>query len=61
MAYGIVQVYHSLASSPGLQLCGGKAWYRLHAHSAKSAESEYVRILWACTFTDNFTEKYTEI
>ena len=22
-----------LASSPGLQLCGGKAWYRLHAHA----------------------------
>ena len=23
----------TLASSPGLQLCGGKAWYRLHAHA----------------------------
>ena len=22
-----------LASSPGLQLCGGKTWYRLHAHA----------------------------
>ena len=36
-----------LASSPGLQLCRGKAWFDcvcMHEHSAKSAESEYVRI-----------------
>ena len=33
---------------------------RMREHSAKSAESEYVRILWTCTFTDNFTAKYTE-
>ena len=33
---------------------------RMREHSAKSAESEYVRILWACTFTHNFTAKYTE-
>ena len=33
---------------------------RMREHSAKSAESEYVRILWAYTFTDNFTAKYTE-
>ena len=26
-------VDRSVASSPGLQLCGGKAWYRLHAHA----------------------------
>ena len=32
----------------------------MREHSANSAESEYVRILWACTFTDNFTAKYTE-
>ena len=32
----------------------------MREHSAKCAESEYVRILWACTFTDNFTAKYTE-
>ena len=29
---------------------------RMREHSAKSAEPEYVRILSACTFTDNFTE-----
>ena len=23
----------AVASSPGLQLCGGKAWYRLHVHA----------------------------
>ena len=33
---------------------------RMREHSAKSAEPEYVRILWACTCTDNFTAKYTE-
>ena len=32
----------------------------MREHSAKSAESEYVRILWAFTFTDNFMAKYTE-
>ena len=32
----------------------------MREHSTKSAESEYVRILWACTFMDNFTAKYTE-
>ena len=32
----------------------------MREHSAKSAESEYVRIMWACTFTDNYTAKYTE-
>ena len=30
----------------------------MREHSAKSAESKYVRILWACMFTDNFTAKY---
>ena len=33
---------------------------RMREHSAKSAESEYVRISWAYTFTDNLTAKYTE-
>ena len=28
----LLNSYACLASSPGLQLCGGKAWYRLHAH-----------------------------
>ena len=29
----VLKLHPELASSPGLQLCGGKAWYRLHAHA----------------------------
>ena len=33
-----------VASSPGLQLCGGKAWYRLHAHAHARAFCKICRI-----------------
>ena len=34
-----------LASSPGLQLlCGGKAWYRLHAHARAFCKICRIRI-----------------
>ena len=33
-----------LASSPGLQLCGGKAWYRLHAHAQAFCKICRIRI-----------------
>ena len=34
----------SIASSPGLQLCGGKAWYRLHAHARAFCKICRIRI-----------------
>ena len=33
-----------VASSPGLQLCGGKAWYRLHAHARAFCKICRIRI-----------------
>ena len=33
-----------LASSPGLQLCGEKAWYRLHAHARAFCKICRIRI-----------------
>ena len=36
--------WSSLASSPGLQLCGGKAWYLLHAHARAFCNFYRIRI-----------------
>ena len=37
-------VHVPLASSPRLQLCGGKAWYRLHAHARAFCKICRIRI-----------------
>ena len=42
--YALLVLSLALASSPGLQLCGGKAWYRLHAHARAFCKICRIRI-----------------
>ena len=59
MSTNQIAVVISLVPRPSINYAEGRPGIdcmRMRELSAKSAKSEYVRILWACTFTDNLRQ-----